>query len=304
MSGRLRTVLASLGAFGLGVALTAVVMSWGAGAHAPDGVARSSATSARAEHAALAALAQMQLTAPDQPAPHTAGVGPAAAHQPNTTNAIKDTGSFNWSGYLDKTTTKNYFTSVSGSWTQEKVTCSAEDRMSSTWVGIDGASDKTVEQTGTLAWCYEDAAYYYSWYEMYPAATVVIGTEVKAGDKISASVTRSGTSYDMVLTDSTTSGNDVSITKTCALATCHDTSVEWINERPTVPTGMAPLVQYRTWSLTGAAAAGGSTSGVITAFPTTYNTQMVDSYDNYPLATAGTLNSSGSGFTTTWDDSY
>lgn len=299
MQRSLRIVVSSLGALGLAVALAAVAMPSGMTSLTSRGSGHSSANSAQAERAALSVLTQSQVIAPGKPAPHTVGV------QPAVTSAITNTGYYNWNGYADSTSTKNYFSSVSGSWVQEKVTCTSEDRQSSTWVGIDGLTNKTVEQDGTLSWCYRGTAYYYSWYEMYPAGTVVVAKAVKPGDHISASVTRSGTSYALKVTDSTTSGNNVSATKTCALATCADTSVEWINERPDYSTtGYTPLAVYTTWSLTGARAGGGGKSGVITTFPTTYKIEMIDATDTYALATAGTLNSSGNAFTTTWDDSY
>ena len=50
---------------------------------------------------------------------------------------------------------------------------------------------------------------YYTWYEMYPADSVEVGTGVQAGDAITASVVRSGTSYTLQVTDSTTSGNNI-----------------------------------------------------------------------------------------------
>lgn len=64
------------------------------------------------------------------------------------------------------------------------LTCTAEDRVTSEWVGLDGATDTTVEQDGTASQCFEGTALYYSWYEMYPAGTVEVGMSVAAGDTI------------------------------------------------------------------------------------------------------------------------
>ena len=80
--------------------------------------------------------------------------------------------------------------------------------------------------------------------------TIEVGTTLKPGDKISASVTRTGTSYALKLTDSTTSGNNISVTKTCALATCKDTSAEWISERPSFSIGIVPQAHYNAFKLT------------------------------------------------------
>ena len=118
------------------------------------------------------------------------------------------------------------------------MTCTAEDRITSDWVGLDGFSSSTVEQDGTVSQCFEDQAVYYTWYEMYPAGTIAVGTTVAPGDKISASVSRSGSAYTLALTDSTHSANSFSKHATCATTTCLDTSAEWIAERPAYSIGI------------------------------------------------------------------
>src|SRR5579859_532 len=114
---------------------------------------------------------------------------PQAMLVPGHAHAIKGvtaTGSFNWSGYADASSTKQEFTKVSGSWTAPSVTCSAEDQITSDWVGLDGFNSSTVEQLGTIGWCYKHKATYFTWYEMFPAGTIEVGLTLKPGDKISA----------------------------------------------------------------------------------------------------------------------
>src|SRR5215472_14797946 len=53
--------------------------------------------------------------------------------------------SYNWSGYADTSSTHQAFTKVSGNWTTPSVMCSAEDQITSNWVGLDGFSTSTVE---------------------------------------------------------------------------------------------------------------------------------------------------------------
>ena len=65
---------------------------------------------------------------------------------------------FNWSGYADSSATNGTFTKVSGKWTTPAVTCTAEDTITSEWVGLDGFTSSTVEQDGTLDWCFEGTA--------------------------------------------------------------------------------------------------------------------------------------------------
>src|SRR5580658_197417 len=142
----------------------------------------------------------------------------------NTTNE----GSYNWSGYTDTSTTKGKFSSVSGKWSTPAVTCGAEDQIDSDWVGLDGATDGTVEQDGTISWCFEGVPTYFTWYEMYPANTVEVGLSLEPGDSITAKVSRSGTKYTLSVTDATNSANSLSVKAPCARATCLDESAEWV----------------------------------------------------------------------------
>jgi hypothetical protein len=212
-------------------------------------------------------------------------------------------GSFNWSGYADTSATSQKFTKVSGDWTTPSVTCSAEDQITSDWVGLDGFSDATVEQLGTISWCFESTPTYFTWYEMYPAGTVEVGTALKPGDKIAASVTRTGTTYKLVLTDSTTAGNNISATKTCALATCKDTSAEWISERPAFSIGIVPQAHYKAFKLTSGAQTSGGKSGTIGSGPGPNSITMIDATQSYDLNTVSGL-TGGNSFSTTWKNSY
>ena len=54
--------------------------------------------------------------------------------------------STNWSGYAATTGT---YTSVSASWTQPAGTCSRGDQYAAFWVGLDGYTSSSVEQTGS-----------------------------------------------------------------------------------------------------------------------------------------------------------
>ncbi len=134
--------------------------------------------------------------------------------------------SFNWSGYADgsKTTKAGTFTQVSGSWTTPSVKCGAEDELTSEWVGLDGWTSGSLEQLGTMSWCYRGAALYFTWWEMFfpPTNTglIRVGTTLKPGDKITASVTRSGTNYTLKLTDATTPRNGFTIKQACPTTTC------------------------------------------------------------------------------------
>lgn len=106
----------------------------------------------------------------------------------------------NWSGVL---VPRGSFSSVSSSWTEPKVSCKHQRDLMAPWVGIDGQNNNSVEQTGIETSCEHGKAHYRAWYEMYPAPAVYYRNPVRAGDKVSASVTRSGSRYTMKLTDHT-----------------------------------------------------------------------------------------------------
>lgn len=107
----------------------------------------------------------------------------------------------NWSGYVAQ---GNGFTSVTTSWTEPAVTCNSTNDLFAPWVGIDGYASSTVEQTGVATDCSSGTPTYQGWYEMYPAAPVYYSNPVNPGDAISATVTRSGSSYTLTLSDQTT----------------------------------------------------------------------------------------------------
>ncbi|MGH9172143.1 MAG: G1 family glutamic endopeptidase [Acidimicrobiales bacterium] len=225
----------------------------------------------------------------------------ASLARPTAVGGVSATSSFNWSGYATVSSTKRFFTRVSASWTVPKVTCTTEDRLAAVWVGLDGFSDKTVEQDGTTSQCYEGKPVYYSWYEMYPAGSVAVGKTVKPGDKITASVVRTGTSYAIKVTDATTAGNNISLSETCS--SCLDTSAEWIIERPAYSVGVAPLAVFNSVTVSNAAVVGGSKHGTIGTF-TAYRISMIDATQAYYLATMSGLNKAGNLFTATWKNSW
>jgi Peptidase A4 family len=225
--------------------------------------------------------------------------GPALKAGSADTGAVE---AYNWSGYADYTSTPNAFSAVSGTFTQPGTVCTREQELTATWVGIDGYNTDTVEQDGTLAWCFEGAPYYYTWWEIYPAASVEVGSSVQPGDLITASVTRSGTSYTLSLTDATHPANSFSTVQSCT--TCENESAEWIAERPAFSIGITPLSFFRSWNLTDASETANGTAGSIASGPNATSITMVDATGTYPLAIVSGLTQSGTGFAARWLDSY
>jgi hypothetical protein len=257
--------------------------------------------------------------------------------------------SLNWSGFGDtsSTTTADDFTYVSGHWRIPAVTCPAgpyqtEGAYIANWVGLDGLTDSTVEQLGTAAMCYEGVLYYYDWYEMYPAGTVVEGTAQciadnvdcpQPGDQISASVavtpgTDGNNNYVLSLTDYTNPQESFSATASCAATTCTDSSAEWIVERPAyepIPglIQIVPMVDYdRTGFESGHLVANGQRSSIGGFQGAVYDIPMIDDSLSYYLDCPGQQGPPGQvllftaancptvqpsfrgGFSVTWDSAF
>jgi hypothetical protein len=181
---------------------------------------------------------------------------------------VTEAQSVNWSGYADIETGSSTATYVSGSWTIPAVTCPTfpyqnQDAFMVNWVGIDGATDQTVEQLGSGAQCFEGVTYYYVWYEMFPAGTVEEGTAAciannvncpQPGDRVTAFVkvtpgTTGLNDYQLTLIDHTRPWESFTTTATCAISLCLDSSAEWIVERPAfdIPAGFQFTPQADYW---------------------------------------------------------
>ena len=175
----------------------------------------------------------------------TAG-GATPSLQRGRMHRITNSTSTNWSGYA---VTGSRFTSVSSSWTEPTVTCSAT-AYSSFWVGLDGDTSNTVEQTGTDADCSGKTPQYYAWYEMYPKFPVNLSGKVAPGDKLSASVTTNGSgSFTLKITDSTQGWTN---TTTARLKSAKLASAEVIAEAPSSSNGVLPLANFGTVGFTSA----------------------------------------------------
>jgi hypothetical protein len=213
-------------------------------------------------------------------------------------DGVSQVESTNWSGYAD---TGSGFSQAAGSWTEPSASCSRNTTSyAAFWVGIDGYSSSTVEQDGTIIECLRGRAYQYSWWEMYPTNDIqVVGSSVAAGDSITASVVRSGTSYTLAVTDSTHPANSFSTNQTCS--DCANSSAEWIAEAPSGSSGILPLADFGSWTESGATVTEGSKSGVISSF-TDDEITMVDSSGRVK-AQPSALDGAGNGFSVTWERS-
>ncbi|HTU73983.1 MAG TPA: G1 family glutamic endopeptidase [Trebonia sp.] len=220
---------------------------------------------------------------------------PLAGHATGQVKGLTQVQSTNWSGYAD---TGSGFSSVSATWNEPTPSCSGRSTaLAAFWVGIDGYTSASVEQDGTLIECYEGGTYQFSWWEIYPVNSVqVVGESVAAGDAITATVTRTGTSYKLSVTDSTHTANSFSTTQTYAAAA--DSSAEWIAEAPSGSTGVEPLAKFSTWNDANSKVTAGSTSGVISSFSDDEITMITSS--GATEAQPSALNGAGNGFSVAW----
>lgn len=280
------SLTATLTAMGLAIGLGSA-----AGASTIPAAAPAASQAAAAKAAARSAIEHLMIG--QRSADHrVSGYARRGAH------GLTDVQSTNWSGYAD---TGSGFSRVSSSWTEPSASCSGtQTQLAAFWVGIDGYSSNSVEQDGTIIECYHRRAYQYTWWEMYPTNDIqVVGSTLAAGDHITASVVRSGTSYTLTVSDSTNPANSFSTTQGCS--NCANSSAEWIAEAPSGSSGVYPLADFGTWSTSGASVTEGSSTGTISSFTDDQITMVTSS--GATEATPSPLNNSGSAFSVTWDRS-
>ena len=236
---------------------------------------------------------------------------------PRQHNPIKDrvdrgdgtSTSTNWSGYA---VLGSSFTSAEGSWVVPTASCSgvSGDQYASFWVGLDGYSSTTVEQTGTDSDCVGTSPNYYAWFEFYPHPSYLIsGLTIKPGDRMSAKVAYNGSEFTITIKDVTTGK---SYSKSSTVRGAARSSAEWITEAPccTGSGGILPLADFGT-VLFGEDSSGVSstnyakdstTSGVIGAFPAADIEEInkVGSSTSPQLSTCSALSSDGTSFSCTW----
>jgi len=229
----------------------------------------------------------------------------------------------NWSGYA---VTGSSFTEVEGSWTVPTANCSvtpgtgsgrrAQPTYSSFWVGIDGDTDSTVEQTGTDSDCDGTTPAYYAWFEFYPSpAYEILGLAVSPGNKILAQVSYNGSAFTVTITNTTTgvsystTGNPSNGRRNVA---AQRSSAEWIAEAPccTNSGGILPLADFGSVEFgvdyTGVGSTDDATDSSVSLAPISLfgaGVQQInmESSSGVAEATTSALSSDGTSFTITWN---
>ncbi len=145
--------------------------------------------------------------------------------------------SSNWAGYVVAPKSGKRMRSVSGTWVEPTVSCTAgQASYSAVWVGLGGyrQNAKSLEQIGTDSDCTRGGrAVYSSWVELLPAAPRSLKVTVHPGDRITASVTVIGSDATLGIRDLTTGART---SRTVRLSSVDVSSAEWIVEAPSVCT--------------------------------------------------------------------
>ena len=196
-----------------------------------------------------------------------------------------------WAGY-ELSGGDGAFSSVSASWTEPGATCVKGDQDVAFWVGVDGVSSDSVEQTGTEADCTSGTASYLGWYEMYPASPVYFSNAVEPGDGMSASVTFSGTrTYTLVLADATQGWTRTVTQQEAGLAR---SSAEVVTAGPGADSSTPELTDFGKVTYTGC-----TVNGTSMGTQSPVKVTMVDDKGNV-MVLPSAMTSAGK-FTNTWE---
>lgn len=210
----------------------------------------------------------------------------------------------NWSGYA-VTGAEGSITAVTGSWIVPEASCAGSDPKNSGashWVGIDGYTTRTVEQTGTDSDCSKGEPNYYAWYEFYPDPGITIESiSVAAGDVMLASVSYSQGEFTATIRDQRTQ-QSFSITK--AVPSARRNSAEWIaedNAARFTNFGTVYFGEDETGLQGTCAATATEVSGPIGAFPSAlvHAITMVDS-QGVTMSVPSPLSPDGTTFSAQW----
>jgi hypothetical protein len=218
--------------------------------------------------------------------------------------------STNWSGYA---VLGSSFTSAQGSWIVPTAVCTgvSGDQYAAFWVGLDGYSSNTVEQTGTDSDCDGTTPAYYAWFEFYPGPSYeLVGFPIAPGNIMSASVIYNGEEFTITITNESAG---VHYTTSARVRGAARSSAEWITEAPCCTSrprdGILPLSDFVTIGFgsdsTGQSgtnyATDSSTSGPIGSFGNNIEQiTKVGSSTSPQTSTCSALSTDGTSFSCNW----
>ncbi len=208
-------------------------------------------------------------------------VSTAAATSANVSN--------NWAGYV---ASNGDYTSVSGSWMIPSVSATNDEAADATWIGIGGVSSNDLIQIGTQNIASGGQVSTGTFYEGLPGASQTIpGVSVAAGDRITATIKEvSSGEWSIYIADLT---NGESFNDTVAYDSS-ESSAEWIEEAPSVGSGVVPLDSFSSVNFTGGSASNnGATENIAASGAQPVN--MVNDAGQ-ALTSVSAIDSSGSSF--------
>src|SRR5438876_9677822 len=207
--------------------------------------------------------------------------------------------STNWSGYA-VTGASGSVSDAKGSWTVPAIqgTCPSTNQYSSFWVGIDGFSSGTVEQTGTDSDCQNGVPTYYAWFEFFPHPLFLInGLTITPGDHMTAEANFNGR-FTVTITDTTTG---VSFSTSAKVHSAQRSSAEWIAEAPSSSGGVLPLADFGTVSFSADTATVSGVTGAIGSFGSSVQViTMVSSSGAVKAQPSSLFGTNGDSFSVTW----
>ena len=207
--------------------------------------------------------------------------------------------STNWSGYA-VTGASGSVSDAKGSWTVPAIqgTCPSTNQYSSFWVGIDGFSSGTVEQTGTDSDCQNGVPTYYAWFEFFPHPLFLInGLTITPGDHMTAEANFNGR-FTVTITDTTTG---VSFSTSAKVHSAQRSSAEWIAEAPSSSGGVLPLADFGTVSFSADTATVSGVTGAIGFFGSSVQViTMVSSSGAVKAQPSSLSGTKGDSFSVTW----
>ncbi|HLY27885.1 MAG TPA: G1 family glutamic endopeptidase [Aggregatilineales bacterium] len=217
-------------------------------------------------------------------------------------NAARGTHSDNWSGYIvDPANFRSgVVTEVGGQWSVPVVTCGKVDTASAIWIGIDGVTDPTVEQTGTSQECVSGQAVYCAWVELFPRPLRdVVNFSVAPGNVIQATIVYDVRQGFTLSLKNLSTGQDFSVSRSVSRA--RRRSVEWIVEAPATTDGsILRLANSGRMQFTNASAILNGHKGAINDGTWQYGAEIMADQDGTIKAQPSTLSSDGSNFSVIW----
>jgi hypothetical protein len=213
----------------------------------------------------LRRISRATVAAKSQPQPEpehvtSGGVSPAVSGgvSPHAVSREGADETSNWSGFIDGGAAT--FTGVGGQWVVPSVTSSGGDEYSGTWLGIDGATNDTLIQTGTGEQVVDGVASYSAWFELLPANAEIIEATVDPGDEMQAAIQETSLNVWTITIEDVTQSWEFSDPFDYVTP---GASAEWIEEAPYIDDSQSTLADYNTVNFSELGIAGSNTADAV-----------------------------------------